>query len=138
MAGAVHVTRRLVTAVATTVGTAGFAGGSSSSCTVTTTVRDVVLCRSPLPLVALTSSTYSLSPAAFAGVVLSASSGTSWFGAALNASAPVISSSSNSPWSTPPLSVYPVTLSSASLSLACTVPTSVWFSATSNSQPTPA
>ena len=86
-------------------GRPGAPGGSSSLVTVTTTVCGVVFARSPLPLVALTSSTYSLLPASFAGAVLSTSSGSSWFGAALNASAPVISSRSNSPRSTPPLSV---------------------------------
>ena len=96
-----HVTVRLVGEAGSTVGASGVSGGSSSSPTVTTMVCLELFSRSFWPLTAITTSTYSLLPALFDGVVLSLSSGASWFGAVLKLKVPV-ASMANFSLSTPP------------------------------------
>ncbi len=122
--GSLQLTVRLVGPAAVTPGASGGPGASSSSVTVTVIGWSAVFSRAPAPLVARTSTSYSLSPPA--------SVGASWFGADLNVSSPVAESSENLDWSAPPAIVYPVTLSSASPSVASTVPAPVWFSAALN------
>ena len=75
--GAVQLTLRLVGVAwaAVTVGASGLAGGSSTSVTVMMSVVLVDNVRAAAPLVAVMVTTYSLSLASFAGVVLCASVG---------------------------------------------------------------
>ena len=89
-----------------------------------------VSARRPAPLVAATTTTYSLLPGGLAGAVLSASHGLSKSGAAMNVSAPAASTANRSA-SAPPARVYPCTASPGSASTAATVPTAATFSATS-------
>ena len=85
--GSAQVTVRLLDVDPVIVGS-GTPGGSATSVTVTVSVRTALRTRAPVPLVALTVTTYSLFPAALDGSALSASVGLSWFGAARNVSTP--------------------------------------------------
>ena len=74
LVGADQFTERLDTDAAATVGAAGLPGASVfTSVTVTVIVCVAVLTRSPAPLVAVTSTTYWLLPAALAGSTLTMS-----------------------------------------------------------------
>ena len=128
-AGGVQVTWTLLIETGSTAA-AGGPGGSSTSMTVTRIALSVVRERSPVPLVALTTSTYSLFAASFAGLSLARSPGSSQLGACLNANAPLSSSSANRAPSTPLAIAYRCTVSSGSESAAATVPACVSFSST--------
>ena len=91
LAGAVQLTLRLVADAADTAGAAGWPGASPpTSVTVTVIVCVAVFTRSSAPLVAVTTTTYWLLPAALAGSTLSMSLASSKLGAALKVRAPTV------------------------------------------------
>ena len=92
--GSLQLTVRLVGPAADTPGASGGPGASASSVTVTVIGWSAVFSRAPVPLVARTSTSYSLSPPA--------SVGASWFGAATNVSSPVAATIENVAASAPP------------------------------------
>ena len=127
-AGASHRMRNSVIDTVSTSGAPGANGGSSASVTVTVIVCSAVNARSPAPLVTVTTTTYWLLFASFAGVVLAASFGSSKFGAISNSN-PLLSSIANNSLSAPPV-IPKLTMVSPSSSVACRVTANVTFSAT--------
>ena len=102
--GADQLTLRLVADAADTFGASGLPGASVfTSVTVTVIVCVAVFSRSPAPLVAVTTTTYWLLPAALAGSTLSMSLASSKFGAASNVSAPDVAPIEKNIWSAPPV-----------------------------------
>ena len=94
-AGAAQVTVTLLTEADDTVGVAGTPGASpSTSVTVTVIVWSAVFSRSPVPLVARTTTTYVL--------LASSSVASSKFGADVNVSTPVAAPIENFDLSAPP------------------------------------
>ena len=88
-AGAVQLTVKPPAVMLEIVGADGADGASPPTfVTVTVIVWSAVIARSPSPPVALTTTMYSLFPAALAGSVLAASFGASKFGALLKVRAP--------------------------------------------------
>ena len=94
MVGADQRTIRLVTDSADTVGASGVPGGSFTSVTVTEIVWSTVFTRPDPPLVARTTTSYTL--------LRPESCGTSKFGAVLNVSTPVDDTIENNDASAPP------------------------------------
>ena len=88
LSGAVQPTVRLDAAVDVTDSEVGLFGGSATSVTVTLIVCDAVITRSPVPDDAVTTTTCSLLPAIFDGVVLITSPGDSKSGAESNVNTP--------------------------------------------------
>ena len=105
LGGGVQLIVTLVVVISVTVGVAGLPGGSCTSVTVTMSVLLTDNARAPAPLVAVTVTTYTLFPAAFAGVVLCTSVGFSKSGAEANVTAPFDALMENFALSEPPLIV---------------------------------
>ena len=88
----------------TPFGAFGLPGASPpASVTVTVIVCVAVFSRSTAPLVAVTTTTYWLLPAALAGSTLTMSLASSKFGAASNVSAPEVAPIEKNAWSAPPV-----------------------------------
>ena len=126
MSGASQVAVRLVDEpeTASSLGLSGLADCSSASVTVTVIVWSAVITRVPVPLVAWTVTSWTLS--------VPKSCGSSKFGADLNVSSPVVPSISNRALVRAAGDRVAGDVVIVSSSDASTVPAVVWFSAASN------